>query len=85
MEKLKTVMPPDLTSNYEPNHLLRRRILVRFNKKEEWVALKGNRLYYLGIKKSMVSTNLSRVNFKILLSHNPSSHEEFPSQDLFCI
>ena len=38
MEKLKVVMPPNLATNYGPNNFLRRRILVRFNKKEEWVA-----------------------------------------------
>ena len=40
--------------------------------------MKENRLCYLGFKNSMVSTNLSRVNFKNLISHNPSSQEEFP-------
>ena len=49
------------------------------------IPLEGNQLCYLGIKYSVVSTNLSRVNFKNLLSHNPSSHEEFPSQDPFYI
>ena len=38
----------------------------------------GNQLCYLGFKNSVVSTKLSRVNFKNLISYNPSSHEEFP-------
>ena len=53
--------------------------------KDVTMIMKGNQLCYLGIKNSVVSTNLSRVNFKILLSHNPSSHEEFSSQYPFCI
>ena len=50
---------------------------------EALIPLKGNRLSYLGFNNSVVSTNLSRVNFKNLLTHNTSSYEEFPSQDLF--
>ena len=41
------------------------------------IPLKENQLCYLGFKNSVVSTNQSRINFKNLISHNPSSHEEF--------
>ena len=66
------------TSIITISHVIINQISTCKVQNEALIPLKENRLFYLGFKNSVVSTNLSRVNFKNLISHNPSSHEEYP-------